>query len=233
MQLVLDEGNSALKIGIFDGKTLLHHQVVTLSELESIIQDYTIDRSIFSSVKKEAIVPNCLPHPIQLSVGLNFPFEITYETPQTLGVDRLAAVAGARSENPSSDLLVIDIGTYITFDFLIDNSFAGGMISPGPELRAKAMHNYTSALPLVNLESPKDITLVGESTVESMSLGIMNGITAEIEGIIDQARAKLSVDQVYLTGGGSYLFESMIKAPIFVDQNLVLKGLNSILLYNE
>jgi type III pantothenate kinase len=163
------------------------------------------------------------------------PIKLDYETPETLGVDRIAAAVGAQAINPDKVSMIIDAGTCITYD-LIDGSglFHGGIISPGIRLRYEAMHNYTGNLPMIEFDqSAEEEPYIGKSTIKAMKSGVINGIKGEMESFID-AYSKLFPDlRVIMCGGQAKFFESRLKASIFAVPKLVLTGLNRILEYNE
>lgn len=234
MNLVLDIGNTATKAAIFHEDQLLRsHIFYSITEIRHFIQQEQFDYSILSSVNteiKEAVLEEFTPD-ILFDAATAVPFVNEYKTPQTLGADRIAGVMGGLTLFPDTNCLVIDAGTCVTYDFITsDKHYLGGMITPGPELKSKALNNFTSTLPLVNIEETDK--LFGDTTATSILTGIINGSVAEIEGIIanyDQSYKKL---QVILCGGWSKLFESKIKASIFVEPNLVLIGLNAVLKNN-
>ncbi|MGL4492132.1 MAG: type III pantothenate kinase, partial [Tannerellaceae bacterium] len=154
-----------------------------------------------------------------------------YKTPNTLGRDRLAAVVGAHSIKPGHNLLVIDAGTAITYEFLnAEGCYMGGNISPGMKTRFKALNYYTQKLPLLNEDG--DTPDLGDSTETAIRSGVVNGVVFEIDGYINSLRSKYSDLFVFLTGGHSFYFERRLKNSIFADINLVLIGLNTILDYN-
>jgi type III pantothenate kinase len=154
-----------------------------------------------------------------------------YATPLTLGVDRLAGVCGAQQIFPLQHCLVIDAGTCITYDFLDkEGKYYGGGISPGLKMRFQAVHTFTAKLPLV---TPKGhVPLIGNSTESCIQSGVVNGVLAELDGIIDQYGKKFEGLRVILCGGDAMFFENQLKASIFASPELVLIGLNSILNYN-
>ena len=159
------------------------------------------------------------------------PIRIGYETPHTLGRDRIAAVVGAQSLRPGSNILVIDAGTAITYELLeASGLYVGGNISPGMTTRFRALHHFTQKLPLVS--EPEEVLLVGVSTESAIQAGVVNGIVLEMDGYIDLLRLKYPGLLVFLTGGHSFYFERRLKNRIFADINLVLIGLNRILEYN-
>ncbi|MBL6445014.1 type III pantothenate kinase [Fulvivirga sp. 29W222] len=235
MNLALDFGNTFTKAGLFKGDELIEViKVMELSEIDKVIADFHPEHVIVSSVSKsiEDIQQklNGIPTTI-LRPDLPLPFKIGYKTPQTLGLDRIAAVAGAQGAFPESNCLVIDAGTCFTYDFIDRQAtYHGGCISPGISLRFKALHNFTANLPLIEFE--KDVPLVGQSTKESIQSGVINGAIAEIREIIRMYSDKFGHLQIIICGGDAEFFENKLKASIFVAPELVLRGLNRILLYN-
>jgi type III pantothenate kinase len=236
MNLVIDSGNSAAKVGIFDHEKLI--EKLTFSSLEAV-QSYmrgnVFKNVIISSVKSDASLVASWAEGAEkkfiLSKDLPLPVNNRYDTPDTLGMDRLAGVCGAVQLFPGSDNLVIDAGTCITYDFVDKGAnFLGGGISPGLVMRFRAVHTFTAKLPLV---SPKaGVKLIGDTTEASIQSGVINGLLAEIEGIISRYREKFPALQVILCGGDAGFFENQLKASIFASPELVLIGLNSILIHN-
>lgn len=236
MNLVIDSGNSAAKVGIFDHLRLAENYTFpTLEKVREFMEHSHYDNLIISSVKSDAgSIASWAPKEKKrfiLNKDLPLPIRNLYSTPETLGMDRLAAVCGAHQLFPSCHCLVIDAGTCITYDF-IDRSGAyhGGSISPGMNMRFQAVNTFTAKLPLV---SPKaGVNLIGDSTETSIQSGVVNGLLAEIEGIIGQYIDKYPDLNVILCGGDAGFFENQLKASIFASPELVLIGLNSILIYN-
>lgn len=236
MNIVVDSGNTYSKIGWFDGEKLIRYTThLEFPELIRNIREAAPAFLLYSSVSRtreefeEALGE--VMNVIVLTPDTPLPIGKNYDTPQTLGADRIAAAAGANYLYPSEDLLVIDMGTCITYD-LIDRDavFQGGLISPGVRMRFNAMHTFTKRLPLFEPEQEPD--LIGKSTRQAMQSGVMNGTLAEIEGIIDRYRHKYPSLRVVLCGGDAAFFESSLKPPIFAVPELVLIGLNRILTYN-
>ena len=162
---------------------------------------------------------------------LPLPIQIKYKTPKTLGVDRIAAVCGAIDIFPNKDSLVIDAGTAITYDFVDrQGNYEGGAISPGIEMRFEALHTFTERLPLVTKTG--DLPLIGSSTETCIRSGVLNGAIAEMEGIIINYKQLYPDLGVVLCGGDSLFFENKLKPTIFAAPDLVLSGLNRILLHN-
>lgn len=239
MNLVIDQGNTFFKFGIFDKHELVvskKFKTFNLDWISRISSDYRIDRCIFSSVTKEGFnlfqeIKNTKPESIFLNTETKLPFKNLYKTPQSLGKDRIAAVAGAFETHPKSNVLVIDAGTAITFDVItISNEYIGGNISPGLQLRFNALHEKTSQLPLLNKSD--NYKFIGSTTEEAIISGVQNSIIFEIEGYINDLLKKYADLKTIITGGDAEFFAGKLKNPIFVDLNIVLKGLNRILIYN-
>lgn len=237
MVLAIDSGNTFSKIGWFDHDRLIKSAFgLKFQELIEAVRNSSAERIIFSSVSHTA---DEFQEALQLSVPVlrltnqtPLPIGISYETPGTLGADRLAAAVGANSLYPGRDMIVIDAGTCVTYD-LIDREgvFQGGAIAPGLRLRFRAMHEFTRRLPLI--EDMDSRHLIGKSTVKSMQSGAVNGMVAEIQGMIAAYREDYSGSGVVMCGGDLSFFESRLKLPIFAVPELVLVGLNRILQYND
>lgn len=227
MNLIVDFGNTHNKVAVFDQGKMVSYKVVSDSEVYSLF-DQVWDGVIISSVGKDFRSENS--NHLVLSHDTPVPIQNEYQTPDTLGVDRIAAAVGATYLYPDASCLVIDAGTCITYDLLVRDTFIGGIISPGLQMRLDAMNNFTKKLPL--LVSVSQTTLIGKSTKECMLSGATNGLLAEMNGIIDQFQEENEGLKILLCGGDIKTFESKLKASIFVEPNLVVIGLNRILEYN-
>jgi len=167
-----------------------------------------------------------------LNSQTKLPFLNAYGSPETLGHDRLALVAALSKKFPGEDSLVISIGTCITYNFLAkNNAFRGGAISPGVDMRLKAMHEHTDQLPLVDREG--HFSILGYDTDTSIRSGAINGIASEIDGMIDRFETQYGKINAVLTGGDALFFESRLKNRIFADTNFLFKGLYAILEHNN
>ncbi len=234
-QIAIDVGNTRIKYGIFDGQNLLEaNQVQDLSELAEVVQQYKVQHAIISSVRHLEQAHLSVPGEIMwLTPAVRVPITNNYGTPQTLGMDRLAGVIGASSLFSGQDCLVIDAGTCITFDFINrDAIYLGGSISPGLDMKFKALHTFTGKLPLVEQVEKEEVPLIGRNTFECLQSGVLNGTLAEVEGMIMKHKQQLPNLVTVICGGDAPFFEKNVKAPIFVVPNLVLIGLNRILNYN-
>lgn len=240
MNLVIDIGNTVVKIALFEKNEIvevIYETERSLDCLEHLCSKYSPEKGILATVVDidETMRSGLerLPVPL-LRLGADTPLPIVnlYETPETLGYDRMAAVVAANDLFPGKDILVIDAGTCITYEFIdAQGQYHGGNISPGLQMRFKALHNFTGRLPLV---APKGRLLpMGKDTETAIRGGVLKGIEYEISGYITSMKYKYPELLVFLTGGDDFSFDTNIKSIIFADRFLVLKGLNRILNFNN
>ncbi len=239
MNLVIDCGNSTTKIAVFDGEDIISKSVVVtlhITDIASILHLYPIKNAVISNV---GIIPTDCIELIRKSVVVYIdlqsttpiPLKNNYETPSTLGLDRLAVAVGANYLYPSRNILVIDAGTAITYEFIDEyNTYQGGSISPGLVTRFKSLHHFTQRLPLVQPENT--IELFGRNTRAAILTGVINGLVYEIEGYITDFKQNYRDVLIFLTGGDIFYFDKKLKSSIFVSENLLLIGLNRILNFN-
>ena len=167
-----------------------------------------------------------------LNYKMNFPFVNLYETPSTLGVDRLALVSAAAAQYPNKNVLIIDSGSCITYDFLDHkNCYLGGAISPGLEMRYKALNNFTAKLPFLDMKTPKSLT--GNTTNSSIHAGVVRGTLFEIEGFIASYRKEYEDLTIILTGGNAHFLRDSLKSGIFANSNFLMEGLHYLLENNK
>jgi type III pantothenate kinase len=234
MTLCLDFGNTRCKLAVFEDDQL--KEVVVLKngvkdELQAIIERYDPSRSILSSViDHDPEIESLLRRHTafhKLSHLSKLPFTIPVGKPQSVGTDRLAIAAAAVFLSPGKNNLAIGLGSCITYNFI--NSFSewlGGSISPGMEMRFKAMHHFTAKLPLA--EAHWNVPLVGYDTITNLQSGVVLGMAKEMDGIIDAYSERYGNFNVLLTGGDIGLFEPHLKNKIFADPDLIFKGLYAI-----
>ncbi len=239
MKLAIDVGNTLIKIGVFE-----QQQLLSMQSYERFTTDKLRESFKNFSPLTSAIISSVVDHPnelvdflrsemqvIELNANLPVPLTIRYSTPDTLGNDRIALAVGASGLYPSADLLIIDAGTCITFDFVNDKGeYFGGAISPGIHMRYKALHTFTDKLPFVS--DVENVDLIGNSTIGSIKSGVLNGVIAEVDGIIDRYKKEHPGLKVIFTGGNLKYFDKSLKNNIFANSNLLLEGLNMILDYN-
>ncbi len=239
MHLIIDRGNTRTKFALFDDRCLVETvvcQQITDEFLTEFTAQKNIDAAIFCSVAgdDEAIISllkKHFPFLLLMPFDLDFPISFDYDLHQ-LGADRIAAAVGARVLVPQGDLFVVDAGTCITYDFVSsDNRFEAGNIAPGFEMRLRAMHEFTGKLPLIKPSMPTKF--IAQTTDEAMLAGAFNGIQFEIESYLRHFKQQNKSFQLILTGGIAPLLQNRIKNSNFVEPNLVLIGLNEILIRNK
>ena len=232
-KITLDEGNTSVKLALFDNDTLV-------SKYNNIDLNFVIkllpkcDRLILSTVKNKSNFKTLFSNKnfVLLNNFTPLPIKILYKSPTSLGNDRIALAVGAITNFPNKNVLVIDAGTCITYDLINSKKeYLGGSISPGIQMRYNALHQFTSQLPL--LESVDTAMLTGVNTEESIHSGIINGVFVEIDGIIQRYKNQYPDIKVIVTGGNAKFFDKGLKNTIFAKPNLLMEGLNKILDYNE
>jgi type III pantothenate kinase len=235
VNLILDVGNSLLKIALFKKSELI--QKFKFSEnykrnIENIISKNNVTHSIISNVGRiDDSIINILKESTNLllvSNQLKVPFKNLYKSKNTLGQDRLALVSAAAFNFPNENVLIVDVGSCITYDFKNNNNeYLGGGISPGISMRFKSLNTFTSNLPLIDFDNIHK--LIGNNTKNSINSGVINGTISEINGIIQQYCEEFKNIRIILTGGDSNFLLKRIKNSIFADQNFLLVGLNKLL----
>ena len=238
MNLVVDIGNSSLKVAIFDKKLMTSKFIYTNQSLiifSDLFKNNVIDNCLISNVS--TIDKNILDflkinsNLFSINESINLPFINLYKTKNTLGHDRIALVSAAAIDFPDQNILIIDTGTCITYDFKnSENEYLGGGISPGIQMRFKSLNSQTSKLPLSTINL--DYKLIGDDTNSSINSGVVHGVISEINGIINQYQERFKNIRIILTGGDSNFLLKKIKNTIFADQNFLLKGLNYLLEIN-
>ena len=232
-------GNTRIKGAVFEDAILLEVFIFTKSELkiniESILKKFkNVSDLVVSSVgdveKLSFLAFENLLNVHFISNNDPFPFQNKYETPRTLGIDRIVLATGATLQFPNQNRLVIDAGTCITYDFIDEkNNYLGGSISPGLRLRYEALHNFTAKLPLLSLEDPKNF--IGASTSDAIHSGVVNGLVYEIDGFIAEYKLKYLNFIIILTGGDSDFLAKRLKNTIFANSNFLLESLNQTFQY--
>ena len=241
MLLVIDVGNTQVKLAVFEQNTLLDINRVPHSEWKIVVENYLklfskIDALVVASVgnvnEMDIFEYNSRLKVMFISHDSKFPFTNSYSTPKTLGIDRMVLAAGAVQLYPYQNRLVIDAGTCITYDFIDSNNvYHGGAISPGIRLRYDSLHNYTAKLPLLTMESPE--ALIGNSTMQSIHSGVINGVAFEIDGFISSVLDKNDNFIIILTGGDAEFLAKRLKNTIFANPNFLLESLNQTFQYNQ
>ncbi len=231
--LTIDIGNTATKAALFDEEGRL---VRLVESGKWKVESY--DKAIVVSTRGEVPeIERVARERARLFVKFDhttpIPLKNLYATPETLGYDRLAAAVGAHTLFPSSTVLVVDLGTAITFDIVTAaGEFLGGTISPGAAMRFRALHEQTAVLPLGELPGAGLSEFPARDTKTAIESGVVAGIIAEAEHYIEAARAKFGDIKIIFTGGDADYFAERVKFPIFAVSDLVFHGLNAILEYN-
>lgn len=229
--ICFDFGNTRKKYAIFIGN-IMQEEIVLENDAEdtvaNLLEKYKPTNTILSSVInhnqaiEKILADNSCFHKLTAATKINFTTPVG--KPETIGADRLALVAAAVHFYPNKNNLVIGLGTCITYNFVNQkHEFLGGGISPGMDLRFKSMNDYTELLPLE--KETWNFPLIGYDTRTNLQSGVLNGMAAEIEGVIAKYAAKFSNFNVVLTGGNSSYFARQIKKQIFADSNFLFKGL--------
>lgn len=238
MNLAIDVGNTFTKTALFHNDELVSYLVSEkVTDAIRLANQDQVKQIIIASVGTDiSHYLNLIENRDRITVldkETILPFNINYDNRTTLGVDRIAAVSGGLRLFPKRNLLVIDMGTCVTFDFIDQhNTYQGGAISPGMHMRFKAMHQYTAKLPLINVPSDT-INVLGKSTQECLESGVVHGLIAEIDYQIRVYKKIYDNLQVIVCGGDATFFEKKISEDILLCQELVMLGLNSILQYNN
>lgn len=249
MNLCIDQGNSRTKVALMtdEGKIIQHfiYKSFSSADVERLFALYDITNSIISSVINiEPAIVNALAKLSQYFVLFDHntpvPIKNGYDTPETLGQDRLAAAVGAQQLCPNENLLIIDVGSAITYDFVSEKGeYIGGNIAPGLKMRFTMLQRMTKKLPLVEVGENELIPLFGKNTRDAIAAGVIRGVAYEVKGYMRTLREKTSHFQTYLTGGNASFILSATrssrteKREIHYEKHLVLIGLNTILVYNK
>lgn len=241
MQLIIDVGNSFVKLALFEDSTLRDKYIVTLDkmldEIKTLKNKHTdLKKAIISSVgrftESDTTALGKLLDLTILNSNTKLPFNNLYETPKTLGVDRIALVCASFKQFSKKNVLIIDAGTCITYDFITEsNDYLGGAISPGLRMRYESLNNLTANLPLLETEMP--VSIIGNSTQTSIHSGVVYGVLNEIDGNIASYQEKYLDLTIILTGGDANFLSKQLKSSIFVNSNFLLEGLYYILQFNS
>ena len=241
MNLVVDIGNTFIKYGVFEGNKLKEKHIFPSKDAwnKKILEGK--ENILICSVhnKEHDLSRHTGKNVMHLSSSIPCPVSNKYHQPETLGPDRLAAAVGAFHFFPNKNVLTIDAGTCIKYNFVNEkDEFMGGAISPGLQMRLRAMHQFTARLPEVEIDKADKITanlpkLIGQSTQEGMISGALIGASCEMDGFIDKFTALYPDITVLLTGGDAPFLSRQIRNKFFAEPDLTLIGLNRILQYHR
>ena len=242
MNLCIDQGNSRTKVALMtdEGQIIkdLSYKSFSSTDVERLFDLYDITDSIISSVIDiEAAIVNTLhrrsQHFVLFDHNTPVPIINRYDTPQTLGQDRLAAAVGAKHLCPNENLLIIDAGSAITYDFVTEKGeYIGGNIAPGLKMRFTMLQQMTKKLPLVEVEEKEWIPLFGKNTRDAIAAGVIRGVVFEVKGYMRDLQEQIPHFKTIITGGNAPFVHHSLQTDVQWERHLVLKGLNQILQYN-
>jgi type III pantothenate kinase len=238
VKIIADIGNTSLKLACFRNRDLLkalrvapdQHTAIEEALLKLLV--YNPEKALWASVNgRNSDLEKCLKRAEipseQITRNWHTGLKNKYLSPETLGIDRIANAVAAATIYPAEPVVIVDAGTCIKFDFINkQHEYFGGSISPGIDMRFRALHTFTGALPL--LERSEEIFLIGRNTKESIVSGVINGALAEVNGILEQYLMTHKNLRIILTGGDQSVFERSIKFSFLSEPWLTLKGLNEI-----
>lgn len=249
MNLCIDQGNSRTKVALMADEGRIVNDFIyksfTSSDVERLFSLYPIKDSIISSVINiEPAIVNALHRLSRRFILFDHhtpvPIRNGYDTPETLGQDRLAATVGAVSLCPDENLLIIDAGSAITYDFVsAQGVYMGGNIAPGIKMRLTTLSQMTTKLPLVEADANQLVPLFGHNTRDAIAAGVIRGVAYEVKGYMRSLNEQVEHFATYLTGGNApYILNNVRSTPatrydIRFEKHLVLIGLNTILQYNK
>jgi type III pantothenate kinase len=235
--LAIDAGNTSLKVGHFVNGELSEVRRFSLEELDKLLAwstDLKITKTVISSVlsqKNTDSISSIFPTSMCVNAQTALPVQLNYKSKETLGIDRICNACFIAMNNQSLHAVTIDIGTCIKFDLVHKNDgYLGGSIAPGIGLRYKSLNDYTGNLPLLSNKSRTP--LVGNDTNASIQSGVINGMQAEIQRMMDLYSEQFEDLTFFVTGGDATFFEIHSKNDIFADENLTIKGLFEIYRHN-
>lgn len=238
MNLVVDIGNTRLKYAFFRqgemvrvgyGREEMFRQLKEYAGEGAAVSIFLSGSGKIEEDLRRRLM-RCSAYWLEARPGMPLPVTVGYETPETLGFDRLAGCIGARLFFPDKELLVVDSGTAITYNYLSrENVFLGGNIAPGQEIRFRSLHRYTDRLPYV--EAGGELKEYGRNTHDAILIGVMKGILWEVNGCISEFMQRCPSGQAVVTGGNGIYLKDRLPRTVFFEKYLGLYGLNEILEY--
>ncbi len=254
MILVFDIGNTATKGAFFDGDRCVHlfrlaardlrsserlHETLAALSARFEVSDIGCVSVVPEAADRlESAIGSAFGHELKrLTTASPVPLKMEYETPETLGADRLAAAVaahilyGTAPDGSSRPVVAVDAGTAVNYEIVsAEAHYLGGVISPGPGLIKNALSHGTAQLPGVDLEIPEYAT--GRSTDEALRSGVMFGFLDSVRGMLDRLPdPSVGPAFVVITGGWAEWLASRIEAIDAVEKELVLHGVRLMLAY--
>lgn len=240
MNLIVDIGNTRTKYTVYDGGDWVVCGM-GISEAYELASGYLhrgqevnmiLSSTGFISEEVREHLKSASTFFCEMSSEIPLPIKLGYDTPKTLGVDRIAGCVGGVALFPGKELLIIDSGTAVTYDFVsVEGEFLGGNISPGLGIRFRALNEFTVRLPLVKCDVNHGY--MGKNTHDAILNGVMNGILFEIRGYIDETYRNNPDAVVIITGGGSEYLKKTLDRQVFFADKLVNLGLNRVLEFQK
>ena len=238
MNLTIDIGNTHTKLGFFDSlklKTVLKFSITETIPWQSILDTHKITHSILcqvGNIQSDLKMLYNNTQCVEVNHNLKLPFTSDYDPFTNLGIDRVVGLAAAAYLFPRENVLIIDAGTCITYDFITAKAHhTGGVISPGLMMRYQAMHRFTNQLPKLEIQQPSYFPPT--NTNQAMHHGVITSVIAEIEAIISRFETSISTFRIILTGGDAGFLSKRVKNGILADENFLAVGLNILLETNK
>ena len=232
--LVIDAGNTSVKVAQFIGGNLVSVTPYAFEEMKFEFGNDTKTTAVISSVlsvEKTAQIVELFENSTLITSSTSLPLNLEYTTKNTLGIDRICNAVFAATASTSDHAVVIDIGTCVKFDLIHkEKGYLGGSISPGIDLRYKSLNDYTGNLPL--LSNRTSLPLLGKDTNTSIQSGVINGLKGELQEFMSQYKSEFKDLTFFVTGGDARYFDLDAKNDIFADRNLTIKGLYEIYKFN-
>lgn len=230
INVCIDIGNTSTKAMVFkNGKMDAYIKPFGLEDFNQLAKEEDVSILVSRSGRNETL-EFMLSKNNYLSHHTKLPIRLDYDTPHTLGSDRIAAAVGAHFIDPRATWLIVDLGTCLTLDILNKDVFLGGLISPGIEMRFRSMNEFTVGLPKASPDYSKKYP--GKSTLESLQVGVCQSISMEVEGYIRLLNKQYDNLKIMDCSGRTLNFEKDVKNEIFARPKLVLEGLNHIIEFN-
>ena len=238
MNLVIDIGNTNTKLAVFNKNKMIEYissQTLDFHILDRLliefpkIKDVCVSNNHIYSDEISRFTERRGLKLINVEHDSNLPITINYKTPKTLGSDRIALAVG--SLQYPGDKLIIDLGTCITYDLVLDNQYLGGQISLGINMRLDALNSYTAHLP--KLDFVNSYNFIGITTKMSILTGIYDSIYFELNNVIEKYKSRYPNVIVILTGSDSVIVKKILKNINFINPYLLIEGLNYIIANNE
>lgn len=249
MNIVLDVGNTLIKVAVFEGDRMGKVHKFEHNNYADLMQFIAnVGTNCDKNSSHKALISSTVGEIEGLSAVLERFFDVvtfdnkiklpiinSYSTKTTLGYDRVASVIGGQSLFVGCSVLTINLGTCIIYDFInSDKEYIGGGISLGLSQRLRSLTHFTAKLPLIDLDTSfSDIELIGKTTKDSILSGVVYGVKFEIEGFVNKYKSKYKDLKVIISGGDLRYMKGVIDCEYEYIDNLIIIGLHEVLKYNR